>query len=80
MIDGGEDYVELLVSLVPPWLLCVEFAVEWGGKVVDSVEWHRDSLDFVLVAVVRRDARVWRLGGRSGNRGDRSNIFRQGLH
>ena len=36
MIDGGEDCVELLVSLFPPWLLCVEFAVEWGERVVDS--------------------------------------------
>ena len=80
MIDGGEDYVELLVSLVPPWLLCVEFAVEWGEKVVDSGGGHRDSLDFVLVAVVRQVAREWRLGDQLGNRGDRSNIFRQGLH
>ena len=34
--DGGEDYGELLVSLLPPWFLCVEFAVEWGGRIVDS--------------------------------------------
>jgi len=76
----GGDFGEILVSLVPPWLLCVEFAVEWGGKVVDSVEGHRDSLDFVLVAVVRQVSQEWRLGGRSGNRGDHSNIFHQGLH
>ena len=68
------------MSLAPPWLLCVEFAVEWGGRVVDLGGGHRDSLGFVLVAVVWRDAWEWRLGGRSGNRGDRSNIFHRGLH
>ncbi len=47
MIDGGEDYVELLVSLVPPRLLCVEFVVEWGEKVVDSAAaaaWYAPTL------------------------------------
>ena len=67
MVDGGEDFGGLLVRLIPPWLLCVEFMVEWGGRVVDSGGGHRDSLDFVLVTVVRQDAWEWRLGGRSGN-------------
>ena len=36
LVDGGGDFGKFLVSLVPPWLLCVEFAVEWGGRIVDS--------------------------------------------